>query len=111
MGNACSQGGLVVLGEQDVMSIQPTHLSAQVPLGVHRIQGQDTPRNVFAHQERLERADLIFFLLDVAMPQDDAGGDFITRQLMDRMGLGNRRPQAFAIQGQMPVISAVCLGL
>lgn len=72
VGNIRAQRGLIVFGKQEVVSAQPIHPGTQRPLGVHRIQGQDTARDVIARQERFERADFILFLTDVAMPQDDA---------------------------------------
>lgn len=111
IGDIRAQRGLIVFGDQQIVSPQLMDLSAQVPLGVHRIQGQDTARDVVARQERFERANLILLLPDIAMPQDDACRHLITRQLMDGMGLGNGRPQGFAIQGQVPMIGVGGFGL
>jgi hypothetical protein len=63
------------------------HLCTQRALGMHRIQGEDAPFDHLRRQQRLERADLIHFLLNIAVSQDDAGGYLITTELMDWMGL------------------------
>ena len=65
IGNVFAQGGLVVLGKQEIVPAQPMHLNAQGALRVQRVQGQNAPGDELAGQERFERADLVLFLLDV----------------------------------------------
>ncbi len=80
------------------------HLCKQRALGMRRIQGEDAPFDHLWRQQRLERADLIHFLLNIAVSQDDVGGYLITTELMDWMGLRTGSPKCFAINRQMGVI-------
>jgi hypothetical protein len=66
---------------------------------MHGIQGEDAPFDQLRRQQRLERADLMLFLLHIALPPDDAGGDLITTELMNGMGLRTGGVKGFAIKG------------
>ena len=86
------------------MPAQPLNLGTQVSLRVHGIQGQNAPTDPVWRQERFERADLVLFSPNIAMPQDDARSDLVTTQVVDGMRLGSGGANGFAIQGQVPVI-------
>ena len=49
------EGGLMVLGYQELVSLKPMDLRTQHTLGMHGIQGEDTPCDQLRGQQRLER--------------------------------------------------------
>src|SRR5579871_734392 len=87
IGNILMQGGLVVLGNQEIVSRQPMDLSAEGTLRMHRIQSKNAPFDQLRGQQGLERTNLVLFLLHIAMPQDNAGSNLITTELMHRLRL------------------------
>src|SRR5437588_1540452 len=95
IGNVLVQGGLIVLSKQDIGPSKPMDLRTERTLGMHGIQGEDAPSDQVRGQQRLERADLIFFLLHIAMPQDDASSNLITTELMHRTRPRRRGPPGF----------------
>ena len=96
---------LILLGSEDIVPSKPMDLCAERTLGMHRIQGEDTPFDQVWGQYWLERTDLILFLLHIAMPQDDASGDLRATELVHRMRLRSGGSQGFAINSRMSVIS------
>ena len=52
---------------------------------MHRVQGEDTSFDQLRRQKRLERIDLVLFLSDIAMPQDNPSLHFVANELMDRL--------------------------
>src|SRR2546421_8993051 len=101
IGNILVERGLIVLGNQEIVSREPMDLRTQGALGMHGIQGEDAPCDQLRGQQRLERTDLMLFLLHIAVPQDNAGGDLITPELMHRIRLRCGGTQRFAINSQM----------
>jgi hypothetical protein len=87
IGTILFEGGLIVLGNQDIVSPKPMHPCTERALRMHRIQGENAPCDQVRSQQRLERTDLMLFFLHIAMPQDDASGHLITTELMHRMRL------------------------
>src|SRR6266566_166695 len=68
IGTILVEGGLIVLGNQDIVPSKPMDLRTECALGMHGIQGENAPFDQVRRQQRLERTDLIFFLLHIAMP-------------------------------------------
>src|SRR6266699_1726641 len=71
----------------------------------HGIQGKDAPLDQVRGQPWFEGADLMLFLLPIAVPEDDARAHLITTELLDRMGLRTGGTKGFAIDGQMRVLA------
>lgn len=88
--------GLVVFGNQHVIPLKPVHERTELALGMHRVQAQDASFDDWDAQQRFERADLVLFLLDIAMPEHRPSGNLITTELMDWMRLLSGGPQRFA---------------
>jgi hypothetical protein len=72
------QGGLIVFGQQEIVPCISMDLRTHCTLGMHRIQSADAPCDQLRRQQRLEGTDLILFLLYLAVPSHDTGGDLIT---------------------------------
>lgn len=99
-----SEGWLMVFGNQDIVSFQTLDLDTKFPLGMHRVQAENTPFHGLGGQEGLEFTALIVLFLHIAMPQNPSCADFITTELMDWVGRFVRCPQRFPINGQMSMI-------
>jgi hypothetical protein len=104
IGNILMQRRLIVLGKEEIVSLQSMDLRTQQALGMHGIQGEDAPLDQLGRQQRFERTDFIFFLLYIAVPQDNASGHLITIELMYRMRLRSRPAQGLAIDSQVSMI-------
>lgn len=87
IGDIFPQCGLVVFGNQQIVSKKPMDLRTQFPLGMHGVQRENAPFDHLGGQEGLERTDLILFFPDIAVPQDDPSADLVTTQLMNRLRL------------------------
>ncbi len=111
VGNIFQEGGLVVLGDEHIRSPTPMHLRAQLPLGMHRIQGHHPSFDQGWSNERLERADLILLLADIALPQHGPGGHIRATELMHRMSLRAGSSQGFPINGELSVIERALVRL
>ena len=68
IGNILVQRRLIVLGNQERVPSTPMDPRTECALGMHGIQGEDAPCDQVRRQQRLERTDLILFLLHIAMP-------------------------------------------
>lgn len=68
IGNILPQRWLIILGDEDIVSLQSMYLRTQRALGMHGIQGKDAPLDHVRGQQWFEGADLILFLLHIAVP-------------------------------------------
>ncbi len=66
--NILIESGLVVRGLQEIIARKPMDLRTQRALGMHGIQGKDAPLDHVRGQQWFEGADLILFLLHIAVP-------------------------------------------
>lgn len=105
------QGGLIVFGNQDVGASTARHLRTQFGLGMHGVEGENPPGDERGRQQRLERADLVLFLLDIDLKQHHPGADIVGAQLVDRMGFLARGSHGFAINGDVGMLPMPGLGL
>jgi len=67
-----SKRGLVVFGNEHIVSLQPMNLPTHLALGMQGVQAENAPFDPLGRQEWLEFADLIVFLLHIAVPQHAA---------------------------------------
>src|SRR5947199_8130885 len=68
IGNILMQRRLIVLGNQEIISLKPVDLRTEQALRMHGIQGEDVPFDQLRGQQGLERTDLILFLLHITVP-------------------------------------------
>src|SRR5260370_18459890 len=105
--NFFSQSWLIVLGDEHIGASTPVHLRTQLPLRMHRIQGDNPPVDQGRRKPRFECADLILLLPDLALPEHHSGRHIVTTELMYGMGLRAGCTKRFPIDGQLSMIEMV----
>ena len=99
IGDIFAERGLVVFGNEYIISLQPMHSSTQRPLGIQGIQAENAPFDQFGRQKELEFTDFIVFLLHIAMPQHSTHCHLVATELMNGMLLRTRGSNGFVING------------
>jgi hypothetical protein len=67
IGDIFPQCGLVVFGNQQIVSMKPMDLRTQPPLGMHGVPRKNAPFDYLWGQEGLEHTDLILFFPNITL--------------------------------------------
>ncbi len=111
VGNIFSERRLVVLRDEHIGTSPAVYLGTEFVLRMHRIQGHNPPLDQRGRKPRLERADLILLLADIALPEHGSCRHIIATEQMNRMGLPARCAQGFAIKSELGMIEGPLAGL